>query len=459
MSSPTPSNLAFPTLIQSPPSYAIPFDRRTAATPASALIDHPASARLKAKVEAKTHPPDEFSLSPKVSSEKNAQTEQPLENKENKVGFLGYLFPVLTMIGTPLMFGAMLLGLRSQKIGGITGLKRLFTKTTRMVLPKADEAGVVKKTGRWFNFGILDKLTATLMKNPTLKRISQNEAHLKKMYNTGKVMLALGIIPKSIIGLRFGLNAQQPAILLSKVMEILLFPLIMIESRIATAFNAFVGAFFTVGFANDMDNRPFKPDGEPEPKRVYDMTRFKSVFKKDSALKASHRIGIFVDEMGRMVKFAAVDHLVALRRVTDNIKKARNHEENDLFSLNPNDAAPKSSLALFVTYLATIPNMAATILPDSHMLKRPIDIASKILSGISGMLSEMSFMIFSSGGRNIFERLPAVGSFMEICGTILGYTQNPVTDAFAIGLQQFAAGVNSVFYAHRSHTNNTPDSQ
>jgi len=430
--------------------YTIPFNRKTITADAYSpfKLNHPPTV-LK--------PPEEKAPEPLA----HAPVEADTNAEKKKVGFLGYLFPVLTLVGTPLMFGAMVLGLASTKNKNLNFFQKFYKHNEVLMLasklPKAEaKKTLLMKLGlRKAQKGegvVVRNIRSLLLKNPSLERLSHNEEALKKMYHRGRMLIALGIIPKMIIGLRLGVSSQQPSILISKIMEMALAPLIWYGNGIATAFNALVGAVFTLGFANDMENRPFeKAEGKkPKPPRVYDMDRFVSVFKRDSGVPLLKRPIILTEELAKMLKFSIQDNWVAMKRVTDSLARARKGETNDLTSFHPGNAAPKSSLALFITYLATVPNMIVNFLPDTFKAKGAFDVASRVLSGISAFMSEFSFFTYASGGRNLFEKLPAVGTTMEVSGTILGYTQNTVTKALAIGVQQFAAAINSVFYAHRS---------
>jgi len=373
---------------------------------------------------------DSASLNPQsnqapVSEPKKAKTDE----KKADVGALGFLFPVMALIGAPLMLFPSLLGVKKNNDDKVS-----FE---------------LNKGSRWLATQFLKSASSEQAKKAGMEKI------LLSAYKWGQRTLAAGIVPKTIIGVMYGLQAQQPSIILAHILQLPLVAMIMRGNKAVTTLVYAMGGLFTLGFINDVQNgliRDGKKPGTKEKIREYDMTHFKALFGSHSGLSAGQRIGGFFTECWKMLKFSAGDHVISSKRAFNEVSKFIHGEKNDLTDVRTNASISKSSLGFMLSYAATIPALLA-----AAFIKNGEGKAAKWLSGysmtttlLSGLMLNFGMILVALGGKSWAERIPLFGTSMEMGGTVLGYSTNSVIQPIALALQQLGGGFNSIFYAAKA---------
>jgi hypothetical protein len=339
--------------------------------------------------------------------------------KKPKINPLGFLFPVMTLVGTPLMLITSLLGVKKKE--GSQELEFSRNGFTRLI-----ERGIGKP-----------------LQVPRMFR----------SYTWGKNILALGILPKTLIGIMYGIQSQQPSMLLAHVLQLPLTIFIMKEIKFATTLVYLMGGLFTLGFINDVQNGNIKEKGDKSKKpRVYDMTRFKQIFSLHSELSVTNRFSRFLSETGKMLKFSAQDHIITTKRAFREINKLIHHQKNGLTDLQTTGSISKSSLGFLLCYAATIPAMASMLLLKNQesRLAKVLSRYSMATTLLSGIMLNFGMFLVALGGKNWAERVPLAGTSLELSGTVMGYATNDKIRPFAVALQQLGAGLNTIFYANRA---------
>jgi hypothetical protein len=362
------------------------------------------------------------------------KTDITTQAKKPKVHPIGYLFPIMTMVGTPLMLASSLLGVHPGKKGLEFTATGLFNKLATYVGPKIKAKSI-----------------------EAFKDLSVPV--LKKMYSAGKITLALGIIPKTIIGILYGIRAQQPSILFSHLLQLPLTPLILKDNPIATSLAYLMGGLFTLGFINDVENGQLK-DGLKNPAkggpRLYDMTRFKNIFSGKSGLSLGDRISSFFSETIKMSRFVLDDHIRTTQRAFREVGQMLRGQKNDLTDTKSTGSTSKSSLGFLLCYMATIPSIVTTMLKPQGNLAHWVSKYSMATTVLSGLMLNFGMMLVALSGKNWAERIPLVGTSMELSGTVAGYAPNNKIQPFALALQQFGAGLNNIFFANKAQDAKSP---
>ena len=171
---------------------------------------------------APSYPRDQFHAQTAPPHATNKPNQENGE-KQAKVHPIGFLFPAMTLVGTPLVLLTSLMGVHKKDSKLVFEASKFMNRIQPKLFPK----GVKPK-------------------------------HLLKFYNVGKNVLALGIIPKTIIGMMYGIKAEQPSILFAHLLQLPITPLIMRENPIATSLGYMMGGLFTLGFINDIENGQLK---------------------------------------------------------------------------------------------------------------------------------------------------------------------------------------------------------
>jgi len=367
------------------------------------------------------------------------------KDKDKKpVGPLGFVFPVMTLIGTPIMLVTSMLGINKNKKNELAFNPNWFSKQV-FGLGK-DKQGNLTYKAKWVP-SRLKNVSADEAKNALERTLLTN-------YKAGRLILALGIIPKSLIGIMYGIQAQQPSILLAHLLQLPLLGMIIKENKIATTWVYLMGGLFTLGFINDTQNGHIKdklPGSEHEKTRLYDMTRFKQAFDPHSGLPLGTRLSQAVSEFGKMLKFSGEDHVISSKRSFEEVKKLIHGDKNELTDLKTAGSISKSSLGFMLSYAATIPALvgAAFIKEDSKIAGK----LSKYSMGttlLSGIMLNFGMMLVALSGKNWAERVPMAGTSMELSGTVMGYSTKPLIQPIALALQQLGGGLNSIFFASKA---------
>lgn len=145
---------------------------------------------------------------------------------------------------------------------------------------------------------------------------------LERGYAASKIVLALTCIPKALNGIRYGLTSGQPSMIFEHGLELMLVPLAMTASPFANSLFFLLYAMFSLGLANDVRNEGVKAKGGKN-LRVYDMTRFKDVFKPYSGYSLGKRLVTFPKEIFKMGRFVAGDIHLAFERTRNNLAFTR----------------------------------------------------------------------------------------------------------------------------------------
>jgi hypothetical protein len=379
-----------------------------------------------------------------------AQRHTIATSKKPKVHPIGFLFPAMTLIGTPLMLFSSILGVHPPD-------------------PKKVAAGAAKELE--FNPNWITHKAVTLLQKLQKKNVvpltnkAIKEAYgpfLRKSYRAGKVLLALGIIPKTIIGMVYGIRAQQPSILFSHLLQLPLTPLILRDNPIATSLAYMMGGLFTLGFINDVENGQIK-EGQRDPRkggpRFYDMTRFKRIFQSDSGLSAFQRMTGFIGETFGMACFVIADHLRTTKRALVDLYTLAFGKKSNLKGTDSTSSTAKSGLGFLLCYMATIPSILANWLckDSKSTLAHAISRYSMATTILSGLMLNFGMILVALTGKNWAERLPLMGTTMELSGTVAGYAPNEKVRPFALALQQLGAGINSVFFANQAEKSKSPN--
>jgi hypothetical protein len=381
----------------------------------------------------------------------SAKPDSTADNKKEKqaVGPIGFVFPVMTLIGTPLMLATSLLGINKTPTKDLE-FKPNWLSDKVLGLKKGERGAITYKP---------TLVARTLFKNVDAKNSTKAaEAIGQKMltqYKFGRMVLALGIIPKSVIGIMYGVQAQQPSILLAHLLQLPLVGMILKENRTATTLVYLMGGLFTLGFINDTQNGQIKdklPGSEDERTRLFDMSRFKQVFQRHSGLSFGHRISQGIGEFGKMIKFSAEDHIISSKRALQEVRKLFHGEENELTDLRTTGSISKSSLGFMLSYAATIPALlsAAFIRNEKSELAKFSSRYSMATTLLSGLMLNFGMMLVALNGKNWAERVPMVGTSMELSGTVMGYSPSSIVQPIALALQQLGGGLNSIFFASKA---------
>ena len=372
---------------------------------------------------------DSASLNPQsnqapVSEPKKAKTDE----KKADVGALGFLFPVMALIGAPLMLFPSLLGVKKNNDDKVS-----FE---------------LNKGSRWLATQFLKSASSEQAKKAGMEKI------LLSAYKWGQRTLAAGIVPKTIIGVMYGLQAQQPSIILAHILQLPLVAMIMRGNKAVTTLVYAMGGLFTLGFINDVQNgliRDGKKPGTKEKIREYDMTHFKALFGLHSGLSAGQRIGGFFTECWKMLKFSGQDHVITVKRALNQLGKLVHGEKNDLTDLKSTGSTSKSSVGFLLNYASTIPAIfAALFLNSEGKAAKYFSRYSMVTTIMAGLMLDFGMFLVALNGKNWAERVPLVGTSMEMGGTIAGYSPLKWIQPIALACQQLGGGLNSIFYANKA---------
>ena len=372
---------------------------------------------------------DSASLNPQsnqapVSEPKKAKTDE----KKADVGALGFLFPVMALIGAPLMLFPSLLGVKKNNDDKVS-----FE---------------LNKGSRWLATQFLKSASSEQAKKAGMEKI------LLSAYKWGQRTLAAGIVPKTIIGVMYGLQAQQPSIILAHILQLPLVAMIMRGNKAVTTLVYAMGGLFTLGFINDVQNgliRDGKKPGTKEKIREYDMTHFKALFGSHNGLSAGQRIGGFFTECWKMLKFSGQDHVITVKRALNQLGKLVHGEKNDLTDLKSTGSTSKSSVGFLLNYASTIPAIfAALFLNSEGKAAKYFSRYSMVTTIMAGLMLDFGMFLVALNGKNWAERVPLVGTSMEMGGTIAGYSPLKWIQPIALACQQLGGGLNSIFYANKA---------
>lgn len=352
----------------------------------------------------------------------------PTGEKQPKVHPIGFLFPAMTLVGTPLMLITSLLGVQN-KNGKI-----VFEPNSLMKGLQSNR--FVKAT----------------MPSLATKTISSKQ--MIRAYSVGKNLLALGIIPKTIIGMMYGIKSEQPSMLFAHLLQLPLTPLIMREVPIATSLAYMMGGLFTLGFVNDVQNEQLKEGlkgvGITKP-RKYDMSTMKGVFDLHNSLPMSERFSRFAKETGKMSLFVLEDHWLTTKRAFKEMGNLLAGRKSGLTDIETVGSVSKSSLGFLLCYMGTIPAiMSGLLLKGKGVMAERISKLSIGLTILSGLFLNFGMVLVAIAGKNWAEKIPLVGTGMELSGTLVGYSTNSRVQPFAVALQQMGAGLNNIFFANRA---------
>ncbi|MCE3236139.1 MAG: hypothetical protein K0Q50_2319 [Vampirovibrio sp.] len=368
------------------------------------------------------HPPQKDLFQAQNPAPADKQPNSPDGEKKAKVHPIGFLFPAMTLVGTPLMLVTSLLGVQKKQ-------DKLVFKPTRLMKslqPKIAPKGV-------------------------------NPARMITAYNVGKYLLALGIVPKTIIGMMYGIKSEQPSMLFAHLLQLPITPLIMREHPIATSLAYMMGGTFTLGFINDIENEQLE-DGlkgvQITKPRRYDMTTIKNVFDPNSSMSLAERMSGFVKEVGKMTAFVLEDHWKTGKRAVQEVTNLITGKKSGLTDIETTGSISKSSLGFLLCYMATIPAiMSGLMLKGKGVVAERIAKLSIGLTILSGVFLNFGMVLVALAGKNWAEKIPLVGTGMELSGTLAGYSTNNRIQPFAVAFQQLGAGLNNIFFANRAQGN------
>lgn len=352
----------------------------------------------------------------------------------------------MTLIGTPLMLATSLLGIQKNKANELEYNPNMLSKIF-LGLGKNEKGKLEYKAT------VLSRLITKAEDTNAAKQAIQKS--LLGSYKVGRFVLAMGIIPKSLIGVMYGIQAQQPSILFAHLLQLPLAHMIIKENKTATTLVYLMGGLFTLGFINDIQNGHIKEGlkgSENEQIRQYDMTRLKQAFGLHSGLSLGKRITQSISEIGKMVKFSAEDHVVSSKRAFHEVNKLMHGDKNELTDVKTTGSISKSSLGFMLSYAATIPALLGAALiknaesKQAHWLSR-YSMATTLLSGL---MLNFGMMLVALNGKNWAERVPMFGTSMELSGTVMGYSPNSIIQPIALALQQLGGGLNSIFFASKA---------
>jgi len=362
------------------------------------------------------------------ASPKQAEPKQS-DKKEDGEGInpLGFAFAIMSLVGAPCMLIPALLGIRKDKDSKLYFKPNIASRKLGAFYFKKDTEAVA-----------LQKL----------------EKKLLFPYKFGKGLLASGIIPKTIIGVIYGIQSGQPSMLLAHLCQLPLVKLIWKENKIATTLVYAMGGLFTLGFINDIQNgliRDGKKPGTKEKIREYDMTHFKALFGSHNGLSAGQRIGGFFTECWKMLKFSGQDHVITVKRALNQLGKLVHGEKNDLTDLKSTGSTSKSSVGFLLNYASTIPAIfAALFLNSEGKAAKYFSRYSMVTTIMAGLMLDFGMFLVALNGKNWAERVPLVGTSMEMGGTIAGYSPLKWIQPIALACQQLGGGLNSIFYANKA---------
>lgn len=358
-------------------------------------------------------------IAPNNSPNSSSPTTSPKEPPA-KVNLIGFLFPIMALIGTPLMLITSLCGVKTEN----NALKYVPNQLAKI-----------------------------------LHLSSANQGMLTS-YKAGKGILAMGIIPKTIIGVMYGLQAQQPSILLAHLLQLPLTKFIWQENKIATTVVYLMGGLFTLGFINDVENGHLKDglkDANVEKPRLYNMARIKQVFARQSGLSFMSRISQFFSESAKMLRFSAQDHILTTQRALSEVKKLVHGDKSELTDLKTTGSISKSSLGFLLCYAATLPALvSAMAFNGKGVIASVISKYSMVTTLLSGIMLNFGMILVALNGKNWAERVPLVGTTMELSGTVAGYSTNNKIQPIAMALQQLGGGLNTIFFAHQAQRKDSP---
>ncbi len=368
------------------------------------------------RLVAPSYPRDQFHAQTAPPHATNKPNQENGE-KQAKVHPIGFLFPAMTLVGTPLVLLTSLMGVHKKDSKLVFEASKFMNRIQPKLFPK----GVKPK-------------------------------HLLKFYNVGKNVLALGIIPKTIIGMMYGIKAEQPSILFAHLLQLPITPLIMRENPIATSLGYMMGGLFTLGFINDIENGQLKDGlkvGITKP-RKYDMSAMRSVFEAGPDSLAA-RFARFGKEAGKMTGFVLQDHWLTSKRALKELGNLLTGKKSALTDTESTGSISKSSLGFMLAYMATIPAILSSIfLKGKGAMAQHISRFSVGLTILSGIFLNFGMVLVALAGKNWAERIPLVGTGMELSGTLAGYSTNPRIQPFAVAFQQLGAGLNTIFYANKA---------
>jgi hypothetical protein len=414
--------------------------------------------------------------------------------KTQKIGLLGKIFPVMAFSGAPIVFLTSLLGVKTfyqdgnskkkplqriseQVIEKVHGQSKMWNMKPIMYQPpSAASASFLTRE----IFGTNSKSQILTYYHPAYaqpwlkQKVAQfmkiQPQRLMKFNLLGRHLVNWGVFPKNIVGLLFGVASGQPSILVCHLLQNVLLK----ENPIQTTILSFMGAMFTLGFANDIENTALKRAGKP-PSRQYDMRTLKAIFNPYSAMPLWQRPLALASETENMLLFFMEDHVVAFKRasgyvkswfqphpnqpkhdlawLTTNFKKMHEGKPNELETFIEKNSVGQSSLFIFLNYLANIPH----ILSSNKTLANEFPAVFKspwlprYCQGMflfASLVADSSFIMYALTGKNAFERIPAVGQTMDLTGTLMGYKAkgNPV----AFALQKLGGALNSIYFAYKA---------
>jgi hypothetical protein len=216
-----------------------------------------------------------------------------------------------------------------------------------------------------------------------------------------------------------------------------------------------MGGLFTLGFINDVENGQLK-EGLKDPRkggpRFYDMTRFKRIFSGSSGLSIFQRVGGLIAEAFGMTRFVIEDHIrTTSRAIKDVVNYVRGRKSN-LKGADTTSSTAKSSLGFLLCYMATVPSILTNWLckDSKSRFAHAVSKYSMATTVLSGLMLNFGMILVALTGKNWAERLPLVGTTMELSGTVAGYAPNEKIRPFALALQQLGAGLNSIFFANKA---------
>lgn len=339
--------------------------------------------------------------------------EQPAASKSSGwLSKLNYLYPICAFTAAPLLLGANALK--------HTGLKNVFPVVSKKTLAKAN--------------------------------------------TLGSALLAVGFVPKCLVQLQYGINANQPTMVLSQILNLTALPLLATGNVLATVVETLAGGMFTIGLANAMENQSREKQGLT-PKRKSDALNQLAAALRPNNGEGGGLARTFT--MGHQIKqalgFVIIDHIEAAKtskRFLEALIKGENPLDRPRpieASLNPDydsksdDSPILSRTGATCVYLASIPRIAMLLNSKAFPGKGAVQAGVLLSSAMAGTLVDMSMIMLGLKGESFTEKLPAIGSTLEYSSSFASMLPGSgprmqAVQSFVNPIRQLGGAINTLYY-------------
>lgn len=314
---------------------------------------------------------------------------------------------------------------------GFIGSSALIAKS----LPKGMRDGIVK--------------TAFKAIGRDSMRMGRSDERLRAF---GQKTLGFAVLLKSLGGISAGIVSGQPSMIWGNLIQIIPSGILAFKrsnalQNFATSMEMLLGGLFTLGFANELKNKDART--APGEIRRYDMSRLKSLFQPGQNLTFKNRLEGLLNEMKRMARFTAQDHIQLVRDLSQKSEqlldgkrgnppeRSNNSFQGRLLDWAGQPSAAKSQVAVLFFYLGTLPILLLTRRNPKIGEKKSI-VALKA-TGLA--IANLAPFAIALNRDDLHGKGPLIGAPMTVIG--MANSKSP----FFVGLGHLGEAFNDLFFS------------